>query len=106
MTNDVTGSRHNERPDSDTRPARAATGYTATRIVHSSVHEITAHNPAGALYAPFRAAAFRDLSGVQVTYDQPSTVFASLGSAAINAIAQDLDLKIAAAAQYACTLLR
>ena len=66
--------------------------------------EITSHNPGGALYAPFRAAVFRDLTGVHVAYDQPSTVFASLGSAAIDAIANELDLKIAAAARYACTL--
>jgi len=32
------------------------------------------------------------------------TVFASLGSAAIDAIASELDLKIAAAARYACTV--
>ena len=66
--------------------------------------EITSHNPGGALYAPFRVAVFGDLSGVQVAYDQPSTVFGSLGSAAINAIANELDLKIAAAAQCACTV--
>ena len=66
--------------------------------------EITSHNPGGALYAPFRAAVFRDLTGVHVAYDQPSTVFASLGSAAIDAIANELDLKIAAAARYACTM--
>jgi uncharacterized protein (DUF302 family) len=183
MTSDVAGSRDGERPGSDARPARAATDYTATRIVHSSVHdfattrarfdtqvpvldpevgaelvmggagwdevvgavesrvgpgglvtvarvdhgallslsgepleatlylvgnplvarEITARNPGGALYAPFRVAVFRDLTGVHVAYDQPSTVFASLGSPAINAIADELDRKIAAAARYACT---
>jgi uncharacterized protein (DUF302 family) len=64
--------------------------------------QITSHDPCGALYAPFRAAVFRDLTGVHVAYDQPSTVFASLGSAAINAIADELDRKIAAAARYAC----
>ena len=184
MANDVAGSGDDGRPDGDTRSARAATDYTATQIVHRSVHdfattwarfdtqvpvfdtdvsvelvvggagwdevvdavesrvgpgglvtvarvdqgallslsgepleamhylvgnplvarEITSHNPGGALYAPFRAAVFRDLTGVHVAYDQPSTVFASLGSAAIDAIANELDLKIAAAARYACTL--
>jgi hypothetical protein len=135
MANYLAGSRDGGYPDSDAR--RAATDYTATRIVHSSVHdfattqarfdtlsvepleatlyfvgnpliarEITSHKPGGALYAPFRAAAFGDLTGVHVACDQPSTVFASISSAAIDAIANELDLKIAAAALYACTVQR
>jgi hypothetical protein len=66
--------------------------------------KITAHDPGGALYAPFRAAVFCGLTGVHVAYDQPSTVFASLGSPAIDAIARELDLQIVAAAHYACTV--
>jgi uncharacterized protein (DUF302 family) len=63
---------------------------------------VTAERPAGALYAPFRVAVFSDDDGVQVSYDQPSSVFASLGSAVIDEIAADLDAKIAAAAEVAC----
>jgi hypothetical protein len=42
---------------------------------------------------------FRDLAGVDVAYDQATTVSASRGSAAI-----DADSKIAAAAHHACIL--
>jgi uncharacterized protein (DUF302 family) len=64
--------------------------------------QVTGHNPAGALYAPFRVAVFADATGVHVAYDQPSSFFASLGSTAIDDIAVDLDRKISAAAQHAC----
>ena len=39
MANDVAGSGDDGRPDGDTRSARAATDYTATQIVHRSVHD-------------------------------------------------------------------
>ena len=57
---------------------------------------------AGALYAPFRVAVFTDPTGVRVSYDQPSSVFASLGSVAIDDIAIELDRKIATAVRTAC----
>ena len=60
------------------------------------------HDPAGALYAPFRVAVFADDLGTHISYDKPSTVFASLGSASIDEIALDLDAKIAAVAERAC----
>lgn len=64
--------------------------------------QITRHNVASVLYAPFRVAVFRDATGVHVAYDQPSTVFASLGSVAIDEIAAELDGKAAEAAEHAC----
>jgi hypothetical protein len=57
---------------------------------------------AGSLYAPFRVAVFADAAGVHIAYDQPSTVFASLRSSAIDQIAVDLDGKVKAAAEAAC----
>jgi uncharacterized protein (DUF302 family) len=64
--------------------------------------EITSHDPRAALYAPFRVAIYRDAAGVHVAYDKPSTVFGSLGSADIDAIAAELDDQIHGAAQAAC----
>ena len=64
--------------------------------------QILGHDRAGALYAPFRVAVFVDDFGTHISYDKPSTVFASLGSAAIDQIALDLDTKIAAAVERAC----
>ncbi len=64
--------------------------------------QLTGFEAAAALYAPFRAAVFRDQTGVHISYDQPSSVFASLGSAGIDRIAVELDDKIATAAEYAC----
>src|SRR5262249_37768975 len=37
---------------------------------------VTHHEPAAALYAPFRVAIYRDATGVHIAYDQPSSVFA------------------------------
>jgi uncharacterized protein (DUF302 family) len=64
--------------------------------------EVTRHDPAAALYAPFRVAIYRDAAGVHIAYDEPSTVFASVGSPAIDAIAADLDGKIFTAVVEAC----
>ncbi len=64
--------------------------------------EVLGHDPAGALYAPFRVAVFADDLGTHISYDKPSTVFASLGSASIDQIALDLDAKIAAVAERVC----
>jgi uncharacterized protein (DUF302 family) len=64
--------------------------------------EITAIEPVAALYAPFRVAVYRDTSGVHVAYDQPSSVFASLGSSQIDEIATSLDEKIRIVAEECC----
>lgn len=64
--------------------------------------EVLALDPAGALYAPFRVALFADALGTHISYDRPSTVFASLGSAPIDDIAVELDAKIAAVAERVC----
>jgi uncharacterized protein (DUF302 family) len=64
--------------------------------------EVTAIDPAAALYAPFRAAIYRDTGGVHIAYDQPSSVFGSLGSTSIDAIATDLDDKIRRAVEKSC----
>jgi hypothetical protein len=64
--------------------------------------EIVAHVPAAVLYAPFRVAVAREAGEVHISYDRPSSVFASLGSAAVDAIAADLDARISAAAEDAC----
>jgi uncharacterized protein (DUF302 family) len=64
--------------------------------------EVLGHDPAGALYAPFRVAVFADDLGTHISYDKPSTVFASLGSASVDQIAVDLDAKIAAVAERVC----
>ena len=54
------------------------------------------------LYAPFRVAVYGDASGAHVTYDQPSSVFASVGSSIVDTIAVQLDDKIRTAAEEAC----
>ena len=64
--------------------------------------QVLGHDRAGALYAPFRVAVFADDRGTHISYDKPSTVFASLGSAEIDQIAVDLDAKIAAVAEEVC----
>ena len=43
-----------------------------------------------------------DAAGVHLAYDQPSSVFASLGSEGINKIAVELDAKIGKVAQAVC----
>jgi uncharacterized protein (DUF302 family) len=63
---------------------------------------ITALDPAGALYAPFRVLIHRDPAGVHVDYDLPSSVFASLGSAEVDAIAADLDGRIRGVVEDSC----
>jgi uncharacterized protein (DUF302 family) len=65
---------------------------------------VIGHDAAGALYAPFRVAVFRDQAGVHIAYDQPSSVLGSLRSDAIDKIALDLDANIDAAAVAACRL--
>jgi uncharacterized protein (DUF302 family) len=64
--------------------------------------QVTHHDPAAALYAPFRVAIYRDATGVHIAYDQPSSVFASLGSPAIDVIAAQLDDKIRTAVESSC----
>jgi uncharacterized protein (DUF302 family) len=63
---------------------------------------LTAIAPAGVLYAPFRVAAYEDSAGVHVAYDQPSTVFRSLGSPEVDDIAAELDKKIQVVVEEAC----
>jgi uncharacterized protein (DUF302 family) len=64
--------------------------------------QVTHHDPAAALYAPFRVAIYRDTNGVHIAYDQPSIVFASLGSPSIDLIASQLDDKIGSVAKESC----
>jgi uncharacterized protein (DUF302 family) len=64
--------------------------------------EVTRHEPAAALYAPFRVAVYRDTTGVHIAYDQPSSIFASLGSSGIDVIAVELDDKIRAVVESSC----
>ena len=56
--------------------------------------QVIGFDTAAALYAPFRVAIYRDSTGVCVAYDKPSSVFASLGSPGVDAIAAELDEKI------------
>jgi uncharacterized protein (DUF302 family) len=64
--------------------------------------EVTRHDPAAALYAPFRVAIYRDASGVHIAYDKPSSIFASLASSGIDVIASELDDKIRAVVESSC----
>jgi len=64
--------------------------------------QVTALDPAGALYAPFRVVVYRDTAGVHIAYDQPSSVFGSLGSASIDSIAAELDDKIRGVVEESC----
>lgn len=64
--------------------------------------QVLHHDPAAALYAPFRIAVYRDTAGVHIAYDTPSSVFASIGSPEINAIAAELDDKIRTAVEESC----
>jgi len=61
-------------------------------------------DPAAALYAPFGVAVFADhVSGAHVSYDHPSSLFASLGSKEIDEIGRELDDKIGQAVGSACS---
>jgi hypothetical protein len=64
--------------------------------------EITAIHPLAALYAPFPVAVYCDASGAHIAYDQPSSVFGSLGPTAVDEIALSLDDKIRRVAEEAC----
>ena len=64
--------------------------------------EILAVEPAAGLYAPFRVAVYRGALSAHVAYDQPSSIFASCGSNAIDAIARELDEKIRSSAETSC----
>jgi uncharacterized protein (DUF302 family) len=64
--------------------------------------EVTRHDPAAALYAPFRVAIYRDASGVHIAYDKPSRIFASLASSGIDVIASEIDDKIRAVVESSC----
>ncbi len=64
--------------------------------------KILAVEPAAGLYAPFRAAVYRDAMSAHVAYDQPSSLFAPFGSHAIDAIARELDEKIRTSAETSC----
>ena len=65
--------------------------------------KVTQYDPRAALYAPFRVAVYGDGAGVHIAYDKPSSVFGSLGSSDIDAIATTLDDKINAAAKAVCS---
>jgi uncharacterized protein (DUF302 family) len=61
-------------------------------------------DPAAALYAPFGVAVFADHVGdAHVSYDHPSSLFASLGSNEIYEMGRELDDKIARAVVSACS---
>jgi uncharacterized protein (DUF302 family) len=61
-------------------------------------------DPAAALYAPFSVAVFADhVGGAHVSYDNPSSLFASLGSKEIDEIGRELDDKIGQAVVSACS---
>ena len=61
-------------------------------------------DPAAALYAPFGVAVFADrVGGAHVSYDHPSSLFASLGSKEIDGIGRELDDKIGQAVVSACS---
>jgi uncharacterized protein (DUF302 family) len=61
-------------------------------------------DPAAALHAPFGVAVFAaQVGGTYVSYDQPSSLFASLGSKEIDEIGGELDDKIAQAVASACS---
>ncbi len=64
--------------------------------------KILAVEPTAGLYAPFRVAVYRDTLGAHVAYDQPSSVFASLGAHTIDGIARELDEKIRNSAETSC----
>jgi uncharacterized protein (DUF302 family) len=60
--------------------------------------------PAAALHAPFGVAVFADHVGCShVSYDLPSSLFASLGSKEIDEIGRELDDKIGRAVVSACS---
>ena len=63
-------------------------------------------DPAAALHAPFGVAVFAaQVGGTHVSYDQPSTLCASLGSREIDEIGRELDEKIGQAVASACSAL-
>jgi uncharacterized protein (DUF302 family) len=64
--------------------------------------EITAIEPVAALYAPFRVAVYRDTTGVQIAYDQPSSVLGSLRSPQVDEMAAGLDDKIRIVVEESC----
>jgi uncharacterized protein (DUF302 family) len=55
-----------------------------------------------ALHAPFPLAIYGDDDGVHVAYIQPSSSFGSLGSADIDVIAKELDVKILGTVEQVC----
>jgi uncharacterized protein (DUF302 family) len=61
-------------------------------------------DPAVALYAPFGVAVFADRAGVvQVSYDHPSSLFATCGTKEITDIGRELDDRIRSAVVSACS---
>jgi uncharacterized protein (DUF302 family) len=64
--------------------------------------EVTRHEPAAALYAPFRVAVYGDTTGVHIAYEKPSSIFASLGSPGVDVIAVELDDKIRSVVESSC----
>ncbi len=61
-------------------------------------------DPAAALYAPFGVAVFADHAGdAHVSYDHPSSLFATFGSKEITDIGRELDDRIRSAVVSACS---
>ena len=85
----------------------ADVGQDSPKVVSASrsarvLSHVKPGKSAAALYAPFRQAVFRDISSVHIAYDQPSSVFASLWSPAINEITAGLDKKIVITVEEVC----
>lgn len=74
------------------------TGSCTTYLMgnHTIAQRMYTHDPAVMLYAPLRTAIHQDRQGVSwFSIDQPSTRFASFGSADIAKVGLELDAKLA-----------
>lgn len=86
----------------DTTPAMKLAGHTISAVEYLMGNHVLAermfrHHPAAMLYAPLRVLLHSDDHDHAVlVIDQPSTVFSSLGRPEIDAVANDLDRKLAA----------
>jgi len=74
------------------REARAMTYVFGNALI---AVEMTKHDLRAGLYVPLRLIVEQVDAGIlRVTYDRPSSLMAPLGSSAVNAVAQDLDVKV------------
>ena len=63
---------------------------------------VAALDVAATLYAPFRVVVYENAAGVYVAYDEPSSVFRSLGSSGIDGIALELSQRIKSSVETSC----